>query len=301
MNIVVVGAGAIGSLFGAFLSKKNTVVLLGRTPHVTEIQHHGLKIKGRTTLQVNVSAVDSINDISLSPDIILLTVKSYDTESAIEQVCNLIQDHTVVISLQNGLDNIEKIEQTVDKKQILTGITTHGAIFSKPGHIQHTGEGTTLIGELDGKESNRLQDIVRMFNDAGIHTQANNDMKKELWVKAIINSSINPLTAFFHCANGYLLENPLLEKTVDLVCEESTQVAQVEGFQLTVPNMIQRTKEVITDTSKNDSSMLQSVQQGKQTEIASINGKIISTGKHHGIRTPLNEILVSLIVSLKKT
>jgi 2-dehydropantoate 2-reductase len=237
-------------------------------------------------------------DVPISPNLILFTVKSYDTETAIKQILPLIRDETLVISLQNGLDNIEKIEQIVDKNHIFAGVTTHGAIFSNPGVIRHTGKGKTILGELDGQRSKRLENIVRLFNEAGIETQISDDIEKEIWAKAIINSSINPLTAFFNCKNGYLLENPLLGKIVETICEESTNIAQVEGIKLTAPDMIQRTKEVIRDTASNYSSMLQSVQQGKKTEIDSINGKLVTIGKQHRIDTSLNKILVELVTSL---
>jgi 2-dehydropantoate 2-reductase len=298
MNIVIVGAGAIGSLFGALLAKKNTVVLVGRTPHITTIQHNGLNITGKTHLHVKLSAVDSIKDVSISANLIILTVKSYDTETAIKHIEPLIHDETMVMSLQNGLDNIEKMKHILEKDKILAGVTTHGAIFSHPGTIRHTGKGKTILGTLDGSQSKRLENIVHLFNHAGIETQASNDIMKEIWAKAIINSSINPLTAFFNCKNGYLLENPLLEKTIEIICKESTCIAKAEGISISALDMIQRTKEVIKDTAKNYSSMLQSIQQGKKTEIDSINGKLITIGKQHRIDTSLNNILVELVTSL---
>ena len=298
MKIVIVGAGAIGSLFGALLAKNNTVVLVGRAPHITVIQHNGLIINGKTHLHVKLSAVESVKDTPMSPDLILLTVKSYDTETAIKQTVPLIRDETLVVSLQNGLDNIEKMEHVVDQGCIIAGVTTHGAIFSNPGVIRHTGKGKTILGELDGTRSKRLEDIVRLFNEAGIETQLSDDVVKEIWAKAIINSSINPLTAFFNCKNGYLLENPLLQKIVEAISEESTNIAQAEGLRLTAPDMIQRTKEVIRDTASNYSSMLQSVQQRKKTEIHSMNGKLVTIGKQHRMDTTLNKILVELVTSL---
>jgi 2-dehydropantoate 2-reductase len=298
MNIVIVGAGAIGSLFGALLAKNNSVVLVGRAPHITAIQHNGLNINGKTHLHVKLSAVESVKDIPISPNLILLSVKSYDTETAIKHTVPLIQDETVVVSLQNGLNNIEKIKHIVDKDCIVGGVTTHGAIFSNPGVIKHTGKGKTILGELDGIRSKRLENIVRIFNEAGIETQVSNDIVKEIWGKVIINSSINPLTAFFNCKNGYLLENPLLKKIVETISEESTNIAQAEGIKLTTPDMIQRTKEVIRDTASNYSSMLQSVQQRKKTEIDSMNGKLVTIGKQHRIDASLNKILVELVTSL---
>jgi 2-dehydropantoate 2-reductase len=301
MKILIVGAGAIGSLFGALLSQKNEVVLLGRSPHVDIIQRNGLQISGKTTMHCNITALDSVQKISFVPDVILLTVKSYDTETAIKEVHHLIHNDTIVISLQNGLDNIETIERIAKKSQILAGVTTHGVTFLKPGEIIHTGSGRALLGDLTCTNSQRLVMIVKMFNEAGIVTQASNDIIRELWVKAIINSSINPITAFFQCKNGYLLHNIILEKIVEQVCEESTSVALKEGIQVIATEMIRRTKEVIRETADNYSSMVQSIQQRKKTEIDSINGRLIILGKNHGLKMPLNKILVDLVCSVTNT
>jgi len=298
MNIVIVGAGAIGSLFGGLLSKKNTVVLVGRPPHAKAIQKEGLHISGKTRLHMNISAVSSTKDVSLAPDLVLITVKSYDTETAIAQTIPLLGKDTMVLSLQNGLGNVEKIEQVIERNRILAGVTTHGAIFSKPGAIIHTGIGKTILGELTRIPSKRLEDIVHVFNEAGIETSASTDIVKELWSKTIINSSINPITAVFQCNNGYLLKNPLLEKMVEYICTESTTIANQDEIPLNTVEMIERTREVIAQTSKNYSSMLQSIRQGKKTEIDSINGALARYGKYHGIATPLNSILVTLISSM---
>lgn len=298
MNIVVFGSGAIGSLFGALLAKQNKVVLVGRAPHIKYIQQKGLTINGKTHLTVNVPALESTKEVPLPADLILLTMKSYDTETASNQVRPLLHDQTMVVSLQNGLDNIEKIEQNIEKKHILAGVTTHGALFSAPGTIIHTGKGKTILGELDGRPSERLNTLISIFNQAGIETQMSTDIEREIWRKAIINSSINPLTAFLGCKNGYLLENPLLEKTVEYVCTESSRIASSKGIIVSPVEMIEKTKEVIRDTAENYSSMLQSIQLGKKTEIDSINGVLLRIGTEQKIDTPLNKILFELITSL---
>ena len=295
MNIVVLGAGAIGSLFGALLSKKNNVLLIGRTFHVNAIRKNGLSIGGKTQLNVKISAKDSINSIPFSVDLLIVTVKSYDTKSAIDQAKQIIRDRTVVLSLQNGLDNIKTIEHVVERRQIIAGVTTHGAFFSKPGCIKHTGAGKTILGELDGESSERIKNIETVFNQVGIKAVVSENIIKEIWVKAVINSCINPLTAFFGCRNGYLLENPILEKNVENVCKESTSVANAYGIKLSYLDMVNKTKEVIRETSENYSSMLQSVRKGKKTEIDSINGALVNIGRTYSIDVPLNEILVSLV------
>jgi 2-dehydropantoate 2-reductase len=298
MNIIIVGAGAIGSLFGGLLSQKNTVVLVGRLPHITAIQQHGLTIRGKTKKHAKPLATTKIQDISLRPDLIILTVKSYDTENAVKQIQPILDKQTYVMSLQNGLDNIETIKQYIDSQQIIAGVTTNGALFSQPGVIQHTGKGITIVGELTGETTERIQTIVKLFNDVGLTTHVSTDIMKEIWIKAIINSSINPLTAFFRCQNGYLLENKLLEHIVERICEESTSIATAEKISVKSSEMMQKTKEVIRDTAQNQSSMLQSIQQGKKTEIDSINGTLANIAKQHGIKAPLNTILTELITTL---
>jgi len=295
MNIVILGAGAIGSLFGALLSKKNNVILVGRNPHITAIRKKGLDIKGKTQLNVKIPSEDSINKVTFLPDILILTVKSYDTDSAISKVKSIIHDDTAVLSLQNGLGNIDKIEKVVDRRQVIAGVTTNGAFFSEPGVVKHTGKGQTILGELNGQKTKRMGSIVDAFNEAGIETIASGDILREIWIKTIVNSSINPMTTFSSCKNGYLLENPILEKIVERTCRESTNIANAYGINLSYENMIKKTKEVIRNTSDNYSSMLQSFKKGKKTEIDSINGKLADVGKKHDIDTAMNEILTYIV------
>ncbi len=300
MKIVVLGAGAIGSLFGGLLSKKNDVTLVSRKTHVQTIKKNGLKITGKTKLKVNIVALDSISKIDFSPDLLILTVKSYDTEAAIKEAKSIIGNKTVVLSLQNGLDNIEKIYKTVDERNVVAGITTHGVFFSKPGVIKHTGIGETILGELNGKKTERIKQISDLFRSSGIETKISTDIFREIWIKAVVNSSINPLTTFFQCKNGYLLKNPILERIVEKICEESTRIANSAGIYISYDDTIKKTKEVIRVTSENYSSMLQSIKKDGRTEIDSINGKLVEHGEKNNVETLLNETLIYSIDLLNK-
>jgi len=297
MNIVIFGAGAIGSLFGGILAKNNNVYLIGRKNHVEQIRKKGLKIKGKTNLNVKVLACEKVEDILFSPDLIIISVKSYDTENAVYEIKKIIGKNTFVMSLQNGLDNIEKIEKIVDKKKLFVCVTTHGSVFSKPGVIIHTGIGKTKIGAIVKNlfDENRF---VEMFNKSGINTVISDDIMHDIWAKGVVNSSINPLTCFFKCKNGYILKNPILEKLMEQVCYESVSVANACGFSLVYEDTLNFTKEVISDTGENFSSMLQSVQNGCKTEIDSINGFIVKAGKNFGLDVTLNEIIVYVINNL---
>ncbi len=298
MNIVIFGAGAIGSLFGALLSKRNNVLLVGRKPHIQAIKKNGLTIHGKTSLNVKIKAESSADYVTFQPDFLILTVKSYDTESAILQAKKIITNDTIVLSLQNGLDNIEKISKHINSEKIIAGTTTNGAFFSEPGIIKHTGKGMTVLGELNSKKTKRLDNIVKLFNEAGIKTVESKNILKNIWGKAIINSSINPLTAIFQCKNGQLSENLILENLLELICKESVSIAKADGIELSYSNMLAKTKEVIKNTSDNYSSMLQSVLNRKKTEIDTINGKLIEIGKKYKVSTLINEILVYCVKSL---
>jgi len=298
MDIVIFGAGAIGSLFGAYLSSNNNITLIGRSFHVNAINTGSLKIEGKTKFNKKVKSINSLDYVNKSPDLLLLTVKSYDTEIAIKQSLSIINNKTIILSFQNGLDNINKIGKYVNKKQVIAGVTTHGSIFLKPGLIRHTGIGRTILGELDGRITKRIEKIIKIFNKADIETQISQNIIREIWIKAIINSSINPLTSIFQCKNGYLLKNPILMNLVMNICKESTNIANIKGFKLSYNDMLRKTKEVIEKTYDNYSSMLQSIKKGKKTEIESINGILIDIGKKFKIDTLLNNLLFNIICSI---
>jgi 2-dehydropantoate 2-reductase len=295
MKIVIFGAGAIGSLFGALLSKNNDVILFGRKSHIDSIKKNGLTIKGKTKLNVKIKAESSFKNINFSPDLLILTVKSFDTKSAIKQAKKIIYNDTKILSLQNGLDNIEKISTHIKSENIIAGITTHGTFFSKPGIIEHTGLGITILGDINKTKTDFLDTIIKIFNQAAIETRESKNISEDIWSKAIINSSINPLTSIFQCKNGYLLENPILENLLENICKESTSIANVHGFDFSDDDMIKQTKDVIKNTGKNYSSMLQSLRKCKKTEIESINGILASIGRKYHVNTTLNDFLLRYI------
>ena len=297
MEIVVFGAGAIGSFFGGLLSTKNKVLLFGRKNHVDAIQKNGLYITGKTNLHTLVDATSCIDEVSFVPDVLFLTVKSFDTEKAIQDALSLIGRKTLVVSFQNGLGNIDVLNRYVQKDQIAAGITTHGSLYVKPGVVQHTGMGKTCFGELSGEKTSRIKRIVDTYNSVGVKTSVSVHIEKDMVKKAIINASINPLTAFFQCPNGFLLQNPVLTHLVEKICLESTAIAQAQGFDLSASTMIDETHQVIEKTRKNHSSMLQSVMKQSKTEIDSINGKLVKLGKEKGCDVFLNQVLTKIIHS----
>lgn len=295
MKIVILGAGALGSFIGGMLCKKNEVIFIGRKEHMDAVKKNGLMIKGKTECIVYPKVE---KEYAKEPDLIIMTVKAYDTKKAMEENISLVGEKTVVLSLQNGLGNEELLAETVGKR-VIGGVTSHGVTFLKPGEIYHSGIGETIIGEMDGEITERVKKVANMFNECGIETGISIEIRKDIWCKAIINSAINPLTAIVKCKNGYLLQNKYLKKLMEEICEEGIAVARSEGIDVG-EEIIKKTEEVAYLTRKNYSSMLQSIMQGKKTEIEEINGEIVKRGRKNDISTPINFTLFSIIKAMEK-
>jgi len=299
MNIIIYGAGALGSFVGGMLSTKNTVTLVGRSMHVHAVLKKGLRISENTKKVVYPAAVTTITDVAnlARIDLVILTVKAFDTPAAsanIVQYCD-----APILSLQNGLNNECLISNIAGDDRVVGGVTTHGIKYIEPGHICHTGSGITTIGELDGSLSKRVKGYAGIFNHCGIPTEVSQMITRELWRKAMVNAAINPLSAILKCKNGYLLENEAACRIMTGICQEVAAVASATDVEIGSDMMAQVVK-VAHLTRENQSSMLQSILQHKPTEIDQINGVIMNIGNQHGIATPVNSTLINIIKALER-
>jgi 2-dehydropantoate 2-reductase len=301
MKILVFGAGALGGFVGGVLSQKYDVTLFGKEDKMLPIRDSGLRLTGVTEIVAKPNIAYNPKDLKDQDfDLIILTVKAYDTDSALEIIKDNLGLETTVLSLQNGLDNEVKIAKAIGEERTLGGVTSHGLTFVEPGHVHHAGVGETKIGEMDGKESDRIKVFASAFASMGIETVISRDIKKEIWIKGIVNAGINPLTALTRLKNGFLLKVPSLEKLLEVTCQECIEVARTDGIDLSDCDAIEKTKNVARLTSENRSSMLQDIERGRKTEIDSINGRIVKIGENNGIATPINSTLVSLIKGIEK-
>ncbi|MHC1595370.1 MAG: ketopantoate reductase family protein [Candidatus Syntropharchaeales archaeon] len=294
MKVVVMGAGALGSLFGGILaSSGEEVVLVGRERHVDAINKNGLKLSGLTDAVLDLKASVHLE----AADLILFTVKSYDTQEAASKL--IINDDTIILSLQNGLGNEERIQEVVGDHHVIGGITSHGALFIEPGHIKHTGIGNTVIGELDGAITERVLNIAKILSEAGIKTDVTDVIKQKIWEKLVVNVGINALTAITGVNNGKLLEIPALRELMHAASREAVEVGRKVGIDLD-HDLIEEVEDVARKTAANRSSMLQDVSRGKRTEIDAINGAVVKIGAEVGIETPVNRILTLLVKGIEE-
>lgn len=301
LKIAVMGAGSIGSLFGGILAEAgNDVTLIARENHVKAIQQNGLRIEGISGKHVvKVNGVTTPSHIKNPPDLILLTVKAYDIRQAVIDVEELMEKDTVLLCLQNGLGLEEIASKIIGRERVLRGVTCHGALLKEPGLVAHTGRGETVIGELNGKITERARNLADTFSNAGLSTRVTDNINGTVWTKVLINASINPFGALTTMKNGELLIIPEIKELMTETVYEGIKVAKKNGVKLEddpVTLMI-KTAEM---TAQNKNSMLQDIEKGKITEIDFINGAISNFGKRKGVSTPLNRLLTHLVKGLSK-
>ncbi len=278
------------------LSGRHDVLLIGRKSHVDEIKKNGLEISGKTNFVAHPDAAAAMGRED-EADLVILTVKAYDTEKAVREIVDKCP--APILSLQNGLKNEDTISKIAGGKRAVGGIITHGVRYLSPGKIIHTGTGETIIGEMDGSLSERIKKFANALTECGIETKVSGNIRTEIWRKAIVNAAINPLTAILGCKNGYLLEDEHAKKLMKEICMEGMAVSKSIGIDIS-GDIVEKAREVARLTADNHSSMLQSINRNKRTEIDYINGEIVRTGRRNGIETPINSALVEIVKAMEK-
>jgi 2-dehydropantoate 2-reductase len=288
MQIGIMGAGAVGTYVGALLSERNRVVLIGRPQVVDCINDRGVRISGMTELHVRPEA--SCDPAALEDcDVVLLTVKAYDTEEAAGQVAAAAPMATLV-TLQNGLDNDESVARSAPGLKSCAAITSFGVTLEGPGHIRHAGEGSTVLGRM-ASSPGEARLVADQLSDGGFPVEWVDNIRGHVWLKGIVNHCINPLTVIHRCKNGALLEHPAFLKHLTGLCAEAMTVINAATVRLPTDDVLGRVTEVARMTADNRSSMLQDVDRGKRTEIDHITGYIIRLGKLHGLDLPLSSFV----------
>lgn len=300
MKLLVVGPGAMGTLFSGLLSLGgHEVWLLGRRSEVARtIARDGVTIvRGEVQRRVAVNATLAARDAG-EVEMVLVFVKAYDTLQACRDALPAIGPDTVVLTLQNGLNNVEAIASVVGVERVLAGVTAHGATLLGPGVVRHGGEGESSLGELDGRETARLGRVVGAFHQAGIEVSISRTVNALIWGKLVVNAAINPVTALLRVPNGQLLDRPETRSLMAAAAAEVVAVAKARGVALPYDDPVASVEMVCRRTAANRSSMLQDVERGIRTEIDYINGAVAREGEALGVPTPVNRTLAQLVRSL---
>jgi len=300
MKVAIIGAGAMGSLFGALLADAGNDVWLLSTwqEHLAAISDKGLKINYKDhTRTIYLNTATRLEEIGPS-DLTLIFVKSYHTETVAGTAAALAGAEGVIMTLQNGLGNAEKLAACIDPERIIAGTTSHGATVLEPGHIRHAGMGATVIGSWNGNNKPVIDEIAAAFCRSGIETQVVDNVRPVIWEKLLVNVGINAITALTGMRNGQLLDMAVTRELVRKTVEEAITIAIAKGIKVR-EDMVEHVFKVAKATAANRSSMGQDVDRGRFTEIGAINGMIVSAGKRLSIPTPINETLVALVETLQ--
>jgi 2-dehydropantoate 2-reductase len=297
MKIVIVGPGALGCLFASFLWRtKNEIWLLDRRKERSLLlAKNGIRIEGISGNWQAAPRVAYKAEQVGKAAVVIICVKSYDTKQAAHSCLPLLDEDSAVLTLQNGIGNLEIISEIVGSEKVIAGVTNHGATLVDTGKIRHAGKGETFIGRLDSKISVRLRRIREVFNHASVQTRISRDIKGLLWSKLIINTGINALSAITRLKNGRLIEFEGTRQVLREAVLEAVKVAKRKRIKLIYDDPLAKVEAVCEATASNISSMLQDVLKKKRTEIDFINAAIVRQAKELGISTPVNAMLVNLV------
>ena len=301
MHFLVVGPGAMGCLFAAGLKRAGyEVTLLDYLPErARKINNQGIVVQGVTgDYTVKVPVV--VDEISIQPDFVLICVKSYTTKQAAARIKPWLGPQALVVTLQNGVGNLEILEEIFGKEKVFGGITAQGSTLLKSGKIRHAGQGETIIGPEEDSDS-PLEPIVSAFNTAGFKTRSIKNVVDLIWGKLIINVGINGLSAITRLKNGRLGEVDGTRRIMEAAVKEAVAVAHAKNIRLPYPDPFARVMEVCRDTAENIASMLQDVLKQRMTEVDFINGAIVREGIALEIPTPVNHTLTCLVKTLQET
>ena len=291
MDIVVFGAGSLGSLVGGVLARDrdHEVTLVGRDPHATAVEESGLEVTGE--LEATVAPSATTDGRGLAADLAIVTVKAFDTPAAAEALAT--GEYGTVLSLQNGMGNEATLADRLEAP-VLAGTASYGAILEDPGVVACTGIGEIVLGARDGGRSDRADRIGAAFAAAGLETTVAEDMPRRLWEKLAVNAGINPVTALARTDNGAVLAgegNDLARAAA----RETARVARACDVALSNREALAALETVADDTAANTSSMHQDVSAERRTEIDAINGYVVDRADERDLEVPTNRTLTSLV------
>ncbi|HEY1939536.1 MAG TPA: 2-dehydropantoate 2-reductase [Candidatus Angelobacter sp.] len=305
-NVAVLGAGAVGSYFGGLLARAGIpVTLIGRNPHIEKIASAGLFLDSIHFQETIPMAASTSIEAAKDAEIVLLCVKSYDTSEAVNSIADRLSRDTIIVSLQNGVENAERVHAA--GMQVVAAAVYVAAELSAPGHVKHTGAGNLAIGDfwdkgrIDHLPSDAVKKVADLFSQAGVPCRISENIQSDLWTKLVMNCSYNAISALCSAKYGLLAKNLGIQETIRQVIAEIVAVAH--ALRIEIPSadaLMQSAIDLGARIADAFSSTAQDIHRGRRTEIDSLNGYIARRGRELGIATPVNQTLHSLMKLLEQ-
>lgn len=294
-SIGIVGGGALGTLFAASLARHYRVRLVVRS----EADAEAIRARGGVSIDAaHPFAVDVTTNVRelANVAILFLAVKTFDTQAALAPLGALLDDESIVVSLQNGIDNDARIRHAgITNGSIVLAPTSEAAIRTGPGVVTRVGIGSTMIGFADSSHAGAVADVLDCFRSGGLAARIVEDIDAHVWAKLIINSAINPVTALAGATNDFVIRDHEAHEMAAELAHETAAVARAMGIDLPFDDPVAAFEAVARTTAANRSSMLNDLLRGGPTEIDAINGAVVAHGMTAGIATPRNAEMVAAI------
>jgi 2-dehydropantoate 2-reductase len=301
MNIVVIGPGALGSLFSARLAASGQIVTLldHDAARALDLHNHLTLYRAGHDLTVEL-AITADPGCLARAELVFLAVKSQQVGALVTHCQSHTPPDCLIVGLQNGIGHLDFFSNSA--AGLALGVTSQGATLLAPGHVRHGGDGPTALGFLHPASDRyelMLERAATAMSAAGLTTEVVADIGTRLWQKLLVNAGINGLTVLYDCANGQLLEIAEARARLIALVEEGAVIARGQGLDIG-PDPVGRTLEVCRATAANISSMLQDVRKGRPTEIMAINGALLAEAQKLAIPAPENALLVRQVLAAEK-
>jgi 2-dehydropantoate 2-reductase len=293
-QVLIIGSGAMACLFGGLLASVAEVTLLGTWQEgVQAVRSRGIKMEDEKGVRtVRVRATDDPAMCAGSSQALVL-VKAWQTRRAAQQLEVALAPDGLALTLQNGLGNLEILQQRLGEGRVAAGVSRRGATLVGPGHIRLGGSGPIVL-----EQNARLDELAELFEQAGVSVEWVGDASAAIWGKLAVNAGINPLAALLRMTNGVLAEQPQAQAVMRRAAQEVQAVASARGIALPYSDAGEEAVRAATASAHNLSSMLQDVLRGARTEVDAINGAVVGVGKEVGVETPVNRVLWELVTAL---
>ena len=290
LKVTVMGAGAVGCYFGGMLARAgHAVTLVARPQHVAAIRSEGLRMETKMFDEQVRLAATSDPAAAAGADVVLFCVKSMDTESAGAQIRPGLRPDTLVLCLQNGVDNADRLRAVLPGHQVAAAVVYVGTEMAGPGHLKHHGRGELVIDPAPGSER-----VAQALAAAGVPTEISANVRGALWLKLILNCAYNAISAIAQRPYGENVASVGIEDVMRDVVGECLAVARAEGVQ--VPgDVAAAVRNIAASMPSQYSSTAQDLARGKPSEIDYLNGFVVRRGQALGIATPANRVLWALV------
>lgn len=301
MNITILGAGAMGALFGGYLSEKNHVWLVDvDAERIACIAQNGVRVREKDGSE-QVFYPKAVTDTQGLPqmDLIVVFVKSMFTVAALEKNRALIGPDTYLMTLQNGAGHEGKLLQFADADHVIIGSTQHNSSIIDNGYVNHGGSGASSIGLLGGT-SERVAHIAETFTACGFECTTSNEVKAQIWKKLFTNTAASSLTAVLQVPLGFIYEDENARALMHALCKEAVAVANAQGFtSFNEAEVIADVETVCKNAPNGYTSIYADVKAGARSEVDTISGSVVEAAKELNISVPYHEMVVGLIHALE--